>query len=120
MANETEARLDLAGLLAAVENASPVAAADVLAERLFDALGASEVAFLIADFSGRALIRLGHAGTAAGRTQGRETAERVPLMGSPHGRALTTQTLEVETGAARCPRCSRPSPTAAKPSACSS
>jgi hypothetical protein len=35
--------LDFLGLLAAVENASPVAAADVLAERLTDALGASEV-----------------------------------------------------------------------------
>src|SRR4051812_28853610 len=52
-----DARLDLGGLLAAVENASPVAAADVLAERLTDALGASEVSFLVADFSGRALVR---------------------------------------------------------------
>ena len=95
-----EARLNFAGLLAAVENASPVAAADVLAERLSDALDASEVSFLVADFSGRALVRLGHAASeAAGRTQGRETAERVPLVGSPHGRALTNQTLEVETGA---------------------
>jgi serine phosphatase RsbU (regulator of sigma subunit) len=92
-------RLNFAGLLGAVENASPVAAADVLAERLTDALGASAVSFLVADFSGRALVRLGHAGSeAAGRTQGRETAERVPLAGSPHGRALASQTLEVETG----------------------
>jgi serine phosphatase RsbU (regulator of sigma subunit) len=92
-------RLNFAGLLGAVENASPVAAADVLAERLTGALGASAVSFLVADFSGRALVRLGHAGSeAAGRTQGRETAERVPLAGSPHGRALATQTLEVETG----------------------
>jgi serine phosphatase RsbU (regulator of sigma subunit) len=88
------------GLLAAVENASPVAAADVLAERLTDALGASEVSFLVADFSGRALVRLGHADRAeATRTQGRETAERVPLIGSPHGRALAGQTLEVEDDA---------------------
>ena len=93
--------MDVAGLLTAVENASPVAAADVLAERLTVALGASEVSFLVADFSGRALVRLGHAASdAAGRTQGRETAERVPLVGSPHGRALTNQTLEVETGPA--------------------
>ena len=92
--------MDLVGLLAAVENASPVAAADVLAERLTDALGASEVSFLVADFSGRALVRLGHADSAAAsRTQGRETAERVPLVGSPHGRALAGQTLEVETDA---------------------
>src|SRR5687767_15848175 len=81
-------RLDFAGLLGAVENASPVAAADVLAERLTDALGASAVSFLVADFSGRALVRLGHAGSeTAGRIQGRETAEHVPLAGSPHGRA---------------------------------
>jgi serine phosphatase RsbU (regulator of sigma subunit) len=92
--------LNFTGLLGAVENASPVAAADVLAERLTDALGASAVSFLVADFSGRALVRLGHAGSeAAGRTQGRETAERVPLAGSPHGRALESQTLEIETGA---------------------
>jgi serine phosphatase RsbU (regulator of sigma subunit) len=97
---DQDARLDLVGLLAAVENASPVAAADVLAERLTDALGASEVSFLVADFSGRALVRLGHADSAAAsRTQGRETAERVPLVGSPHGRALAGQTLEVETDA---------------------
>jgi hypothetical protein len=92
--------LDFAGLLAAVENASPVAATDVLGARLADALGASHISFLVADFSGRALVRLGHAGSeAAGRTQGRETAERVPLAGGPHGRALAGQTLEVETGA---------------------
>jgi len=97
---DQDARLDFVGLLAAVENASPVAAADVLAERLTDALGASEVSFLVADFSGRALVRLGHADSAAAsRTQGRETAERVPLVGSPHGRALAGQTLEVETDA---------------------
>lgn len=99
MLHDHDAQLNLAGLLGAVENASPVAAADVLAQRLSESLGASEVSFLVADFSGRALIRLGHAGSeAAGRTQGRETAERVPLNGSPHGRALATQTLVMETG----------------------
>jgi len=96
----SDARLDLAGMLAAVENASPVAAADVLAKRLADALGATEVSFLLADFSGRALVRLGHSGSeAAGRTQGRETAERVALAGTPQGRALATQSLVVEDGA---------------------
>jgi len=100
MADRQSARLDLAELLASVENAAPVAAADVLGERLADALGASGVSFLIADFSGRALIRLDHGGSeAASRSQGRETAERVPLAGTPHGRALTGQTVEVEAGA---------------------
>jgi Stage II sporulation protein E (SpoIIE) len=57
------------------------------------------VAFLIADFSGHALIRLGHSGSGADtRTQGDETAERVPLKGSPQGRTLATQRVEVEAG----------------------
>ncbi len=94
------ARLDFKELISAVENAPPVAAADVIGARLKDALGASEVSFLIADFSGQALIRLGHArDTTSARTQGPETAETVPLTGTPHGRALATQTVEIETGA---------------------
>src|SRR6476469_1459547 len=97
MADRT-ARLGFGQLIAAVENAPPVAAADVLGARLKDALGARAVSFLIADFSGQALIRLGHvASEAAGGTQGRETAELVPLSGSPQGRALSTQTVEVES-----------------------
>jgi serine phosphatase RsbU (regulator of sigma subunit) len=100
VANDQDARLDFVGLLAAVENASPVAAADVLGERLAAALGATHISFLVADFSGQALVRLGHRGSdGAERTQGRETAERVPLAGSPHGRALARQTLEVEADA---------------------
>ena len=63
VSHHQDARLNFAGLLLAVENASPVAAADVLADRLAHALGASGVAFLVADFSGRALVRLGHAGS---------------------------------------------------------
>jgi len=99
MPDHSAGRLDLAQLLAAVENAPPVAAADVLGEWLAAALGACEVSFLVVDFSGRALIRLGHADAAAAtRTQGRETAERVPLADSPHGRALMHQTVEIEAG----------------------
>jgi serine phosphatase RsbU (regulator of sigma subunit) len=80
--------------------AAPVAAADVLGEHLAQALDAREISFLIADFSGQALVRLGHVGsTTATRGRGRETAERVPLAGSPHGRALATQTVRIEAGA---------------------
>jgi hypothetical protein len=94
----------LNALLAAVEAAPPVAAVDVLAGALAEAVGAREVSFLIADFSGRSLIRLGHSGAeGALRLQGRETAERVPLAGTPHGRALAAQSVEVvaEGGGAR-------------------
>src|SRR6478736_6494405 len=90
-------RLDLASLLAAVEDAPPFSAADVLGERLANELDAREVSFLIADFSGHALIRLGHAGDrAATRTQGDETAVRVPLIGTSPGRALATQAVVLE------------------------
>jgi serine phosphatase RsbU (regulator of sigma subunit) len=88
--------LNLNSLLAAVEAAPPVAAADVLAAALAEAIDAREVSFLIADFSGQSLIRLGHSSRkGALRLQGRETAERVPLAGTPHGRALAAQAVEV-------------------------
>ena len=89
-------QVSLNALLAAVEAAPPVAAVDVLAAELAQAIGAREVSFLIADFSGRSLIRLGHSGgVGALRLQGKETAERVALAGTPHGRALAAQAVEV-------------------------
>lgn len=70
MQEHPTARLDLTKLLSAVEDAPPFSAADVLGERLASELDAREVSFLIADFSGHALIRLGHSGDpAATRTQ---------------------------------------------------
>jgi len=96
VADHATDRLDLGKLLAAVENAPPVDAADVLGAWLADALGAIEASFLVVDLSGRALVRLGHAGATNGvRTQGRETAERVPLADSPQGRALRDQCVEI-------------------------
>src|SRR5213080_1764295 len=104
MGEDRRSPLNLNSLLAAVEAAPPVAAVDVLAAALADAIGAHEVSFLIADFSGRSLIRLGHSGGEGPlRLQGKETAERVPLVGTPHGRALAAQAVEVvvEEGGAR-------------------
>ena len=104
MGESRPSRLNLNSLLAAVEAAPPVAAVDVLADALAEAIGAREVSFLIADFSGRSLIRLGHSGgKGALRLQGKETAERVPLDGTPHGQALAGQAVEViaEGGGAR-------------------
>jgi serine phosphatase RsbU (regulator of sigma subunit) len=97
MAVTPTTQLDLAELLMAVENAPPVAAADVLGERLAATFGASDVSLLVADFSGRALIRLGHAGRDQNtRTHGRETADRVSLLGTPQGRALAEQALVIQ------------------------
>ena len=100
MEEHPSARLDVTKLLSAVEDAPPFSAADVLGERLASELDAREVSFLIADFSGHALIRLGHSGDiAATRTQGEETAVRVPLVGSSPGRALAFQAVVLEQGA---------------------
>lgn len=101
MTAEQVSRLDLAALLGAVEDAPPVAAVDVLGQLLADALGATAVAFLIADFSGQALIRLGHSGSGgARRRHGSETAERVPLSDGAHGDALSAQRVVVANGSA--------------------
>ena len=97
MAGQRAGRLDLGQLLAAVEDAPPVAAADVLGARLGDALGAREVSFLIADFSGRALIRLGHAGSVGRHAHAGPRDRRARAAGrNPHGRAMPAQTVEVE------------------------
>ena len=88
--------VDLGTLLGAVEAAPPVAAADVVGAVLRDALGAEEVSFLIADYSGDHLIRLGHSKRGgAGRRAKRETGDRVPLSGTPHGEALQAQSPEI-------------------------
>ena len=54
------APLDVKTLLASVEAAPPIDAAEVVAAALTDALGARDVSFLIADYSGQALVRLSH------------------------------------------------------------
>ena len=101
--------LGLNGLLSAVEAASPVAAAEVIGAALAESLGARDVSFLIADFGGASLIRLshvGHVGNVDGDgddddddddddAQRRERTEAVPLDGTPHGRALVEQKVEI-------------------------
>jgi hypothetical protein len=83
-------------MLAAVENAPPAAAADVVGEQLAQAMDASEVAFLIADFSGDLLIRLSHDEALPTSSPDRDVAERVLLDGSAHGRVLPAHAVEVD------------------------
>lgn len=93
---EKSTGLDLSELLRAVERAPPVMAADVVGRHLAAEFGASAVALSIADFSGRALTRLSHdSPERAERTKSRESGERVPLSGTPHGRVLASQQVEV-------------------------
>jgi hypothetical protein len=88
--------LDLSVLLAAVEAAPPLAAAEVFGAALAETLDAQDFSFLIADLSGQSLVRLSHVGYGDVRgTRGRERTEVVPLVGTPQGRALAEQTVVV-------------------------
>src|SRR6201989_1340525 len=85
-------RLELRSLLTRAEAAAPVGVVDAMAAALLEKLDAREVSFLIADFSGRSLNRLGHtAVSAAPGSRSEETAERVGLKGTPYGAALASQ-----------------------------
>jgi hypothetical protein len=67
-----------------------------VAAALADTLGAREVSFLIADFSGQSLTRLSHVSHAQSDGQAsRERWEAVPLAGTPYGRALAEQRIEI-------------------------
>ena len=103
--------------LEAAEAASPVDAVAAVSRELGATLGATEVSFLIADLSGRALVRLSHVPTArAGDGEGDgdrdraaagrhlpdgerraagEQAEVIPFDGGPGEEAVRTQTVQV-------------------------
>lgn len=88
----------MADMLDAAENASPVAAVEAVTRELGTALGARSAAFLIADLSGRALVRLAHVpldGASKGRRDGDEVATVMPFDGGPAERALRSQTVQV-------------------------
>ena len=93
--------LDVWRLLAAADAASPVEAVETVATELGTAFGAEAVSFLIADLSGRALIRLAHvplrvhAGVDGNRRDSEEVATTVPFDGGPAEQALRTQTVQV-------------------------
>src|SRR3954471_19870789 len=60
-------------------------------------LGAREVNLLIADFSGRAVVRLTSTDRVHGaRNRGSEQAETVPLAGTAYDRVLRTQQADVQ------------------------
>src|SRR5215208_7506941 len=84
-------RLDLRSLLTRAEMAAPVGVVDAMAAALLEMLDARDVSFLIADFSGRSLSRLGHTlATQESGSRREETSGRVALDG-PYGSALEGQ-----------------------------
>jgi serine phosphatase RsbU (regulator of sigma subunit) len=93
--------------LDAVENAAPLQAVEALTHEAGAILGATAVSFLVADLSGRALVRLTHLSSTSGETteawsgqdgdrrDAQELATSVPLDGGPAELALRTQAVQV-------------------------
>ena len=77
-----------------MEAAPPIAAADVVGAALTDALDADDVSFLIADYSGRSLIRLSHVARGGHGRKPRANGGG-PLVDTAHGRALAEQEVQV-------------------------
>jgi serine phosphatase RsbU (regulator of sigma subunit) len=91
-------RFDLRSLLERVESAAPIDAVSAVADQLATLSEATEVSFLIADFSGHALVRLSTTQRTpeGSRTRGPESAETVHLEGTVHAEVLRTQQPHVE------------------------
>ncbi|MER7565301.1 PP2C family protein-serine/threonine phosphatase [Streptomyces sp. NPDC097941] len=79
--------MTLAGTLAAAEAAAPVESLDVVARMLKEHLGAVSVSFLITDFTGDSVVRLG----AAGSVETDEPARRIMLRGTVYDDVVRTQ-----------------------------
>ena len=95
--------------LDAAEAASPVTAVEAVTRELGVALGATRVSFLIADLSGRALVRLAQVQidsdveesmhtrqfSARERRRGEESATVLPFDGGPCEQSVRTQTVQI-------------------------
>ncbi|MCZ2838738.1 PP2C family protein-serine/threonine phosphatase [Modestobacter sp. VKM Ac-2985] len=93
-------RFDLRSLLERVEAAAPIDAVTAVTAELATLSGATEVSFLIADFSGQALVRLGTATQApdGSRVRGPEHAATLALAGTVHQQVLRSQQAVVQPG----------------------
>lgn len=90
--------IDVGALLHEVESAPPIDAVHAVTVGLGTRIGAREITLLIADFSGRAVVRLTSAGAVEGaRRRGVERAETLPLAGTAYERVLRTQQPLVES-----------------------
>ncbi|MEU2023218.1 PP2C family protein-serine/threonine phosphatase [Streptomyces sp. NPDC016469] len=84
--------MTLAGILEAAEAAAPVEALDVVARTLKERLGAVSVSFLITDFTGGSVVRLG----AAGSVETGERAQRITLRGTLYDDVIRSQRPNVQ------------------------
>lgn len=97
--NSGTSGVDLNDVLLAVEKAAPVDAMKAVTRKIGASLDASWVSFLVADMSGRALVRLVHVpiGHVSGaRRQDEDIALVLPFDSGPQEQALRAQRVLVE------------------------
>lgn len=102
--NSVTGGMDLSDVLLQVEKAAPVDAVEAVTRPLGTAVGALWVSFLIADMSGRALVRLSHVPFGAvpgGRRQDHDVAVVLPFDAGPQEQALRSQNVLVEESGGR-------------------
>jgi serine phosphatase RsbU (regulator of sigma subunit) len=88
--------IDVGALLERVEAEAPIDAVEAVAGSLGEMVAAKAVSFLIADFSGRAVVRLTSAGKITGaRSHGVEQAETLQLRGTVYERVMRTQHVDI-------------------------
>ena len=88
--------IDVGALLEKVEAAAPIDSVQAVTAALGKMVHAREATLLIADFSGRAVVRLTSSGPVEGaRNHGVEQAETLLLAGTPYDRVLRTQQPDV-------------------------
>jgi serine phosphatase RsbU (regulator of sigma subunit) len=96
MRESEDAVIDVGALLEKVEAAAPIDAVEAVAAALGEMVRAREVALLITDFTGRAVVRLTSADRVEGaRSHGVEQAETLPLAGTVYEQVLRTQNVDV-------------------------
>src|SRR5438270_5435337 len=88
---------DVGAFLGRVEAAAPIEAVEEFGDALAEWVDARRVTFLIADFSGRAVVRLTSSGAAreGARSHSGEQAETLPMAATPYERVLRTQVVDV-------------------------
>ncbi|WP_229067496.1 PP2C family protein-serine/threonine phosphatase [Actinoplanes sp. DH11] len=99
MSESAMSSMDLDDVLLAVEKAAPVDAVEAVTRSIGARLDALWVSFLVADMSGRALVRLAHNAIGEvgdGRRQDRDVALVLPFDGGPQEQALRAQRVLVE------------------------
>jgi serine phosphatase RsbU (regulator of sigma subunit) len=105
--SQQDGRQAMESVLDAADRASPVEAVETVTRELGLALGATKVSFLIADMSGRALVRLAHIELSEPSSTGsahpapderralQESATVLPFDGGPAEQTIRTQQVNV-------------------------